>query len=60
MQRVEITLSVVMDEDSDQQNALALNVGAHLLRVADRFGVYAHDGAVSVVISSVEDEEAEE
>jgi hypothetical protein len=49
-QRVDIQLSVVMTEDVDEQNALALNLLSHMARVASRFGVDLTAGAASAYI----------
>lgn len=59
-QRVGITLSVIMPDDPDQQNALALSVLGHLARVASRFGVDLADGEVYAMINDVSDLETPE
>jgi hypothetical protein len=52
-ERVEVTISMVMTEDRDQQNALALNMLTHMAEVADRFGVVLGGGETWARVDTV-------
>lgn len=51
LQRVEFTISLLMDADPHTQNALSLNLLTHLMGVAQNFGVDLSGGEAWAVVT---------
>lgn len=51
--RVEINISVVMTEDPDQQNGLAISLLSHLINVSGQFEVDITDNRTHATVTTV-------